>query len=326
MVVLHRQPALHRRPPLRIRAGLFPAGPAARSVGQPVGLAGGRSVPGAPGSHRYRWPVAFAISSGSTAPVRASPARASTRDASGTATGRLAGTQAPARRRLTAVAEGVRFTLRLTPNKPPVINGENGVSQKAEGSGKASYYVSFPLLAVEGSLNGAAVSGTAWMDHEWFTHQLEDFQQGWDWFSIQLGGGGAAPTELMLFELRRTDGSLDPYSSGTYIDADGPRHALEAGRLSPGAPGILDQSAAPARAIRWSGASRFPRWAWRWCAAPQCPTRNWCPRTGAGPTYWEGAVTYSGSAARRGIPGNDRLRQTHALVRALRDNNLHETL
>ncbi len=116
---------------------------------------------------------------------------------------------------LSALAEGVRFTLSLTPRTAPVINGENGVSQKAEGVGKASYYVSFPLLTVEGQLNGAAVTGTAWMDHEWFTHQLEDYQQGWDWFSIQLGGGKAANqsrNELMASSnLRRTDDAPDPF-------------------------------------------------------------------------------------------------------------------
>ena len=31
-------------------------------------------------------------------------------------------------------------------------------------------------------------------------------QQGWDWFSVQLDNGA----ELMLFDLRRTDGGIDP--------------------------------------------------------------------------------------------------------------------
>ena len=67
-----------------------------------------------------------------------------------------------------------------------------------------------------------AVKGTAWMDHEWFTHQLEPGQTGWDWFSIQLENR----TEMMLFQLRRKDGSIDPYSSGTYIDETGKAHHL----------------------------------------------------------------------------------------------------
>jgi predicted secreted hydrolase len=59
------------------------------------------------------------------------------------------------------------------------------------------------------------------MDHEWFTHQLEPGQVGWDWFSIQLDDR----TDLMLFQLRREDGTVEPYSSGTHIDSQGrPRH------------------------------------------------------------------------------------------------------
>ncbi|MBV8905297.1 MAG: carotenoid 1,2-hydratase, partial [Acidobacteriia bacterium] len=90
---------------------------------------------------------------------------------------------------LTAVTSGIHFQLRLKPEKPPIINGENGLSQKAEGAGMASYYVSLPRLAVEGTLNGVAVGGLAWMDHEWFSSQLAADQVGWDWCSIQLDNG-----------------------------------------------------------------------------------------------------------------------------------------
>ena len=65
------------------------------------------------------------------------------------------------------------------------------------------------------------------MDHEWFTHQLEENQQGWDWFSIQLDNG----SELMLFELRRKDGAIDPHSAGTYVDAQGRSRRLTAARF-----------------------------------------------------------------------------------------------
>ena len=118
-----------------------------------------------------------------------------------------------------------RFHLDLSPEKPFVIQGENGVSQKADGPGRASHYVSFPLLSATGTINGMPVHGTAWMDHEWFTEQLANDQIGWDWFSIQLENH----TELMLFELRRKDGSIDPYSSGTYIDAQGKAKHLRRG-------------------------------------------------------------------------------------------------
>jgi predicted secreted hydrolase len=101
-----------------------------------------------------------------------------------------------------------RFELQLTlhSEKPPVINGENGVSQKAEGAGRASYYISLTRLTTNGSLElnnkRFEVSGTSWMDHEFFTHQLDSTQIGWDWLSLQF----ADNTELMLFHIRRKDG------------------------------------------------------------------------------------------------------------------------
>ncbi len=107
---------------------------------------------------------------------------------------------------LDAIADNFRFHLRLEPQKPFIIEGENGLSQKAEGRGRASYYLSFPLLKATGTINASSVTGQAWMDHEWFTEQLDPAQTGWDWFSIQLDNH----TELMLFQLRHKDGSIDP--------------------------------------------------------------------------------------------------------------------
>ena len=57
------------------------------------------------------------------------------------------------------------------------------------------------------------------MDHEFGTSFLEPEQRGWDWLSIQLSDG----RELMLYQLRRADGSRDPRSSGTIVDRVGPR-------------------------------------------------------------------------------------------------------
>jgi predicted secreted hydrolase len=190
---------------------------------------------------------------------------------------------------ISAVADGIRFNLHLTPAKAPVIHGENGVSQKAEGAGKASYYVSFPRLAVEGVLNGAAVSGLAWMDHEWFTHQLEANQQGWDWFSVQLDTGA----EFMLFQLRHTDGSIDPFSSGTYIAPDGRTTHLKRSDF------VLQP------AEYWTSPKTSARYPVRWrIAIPAMKLTLQCAAAipdqelvdSQGPTYWEGAVTYTGSA------------------------------
>ena len=111
--------------------------------------------------------------------------------------------------------------LTLKPAKPLVIHGQNGVSKKAEGEGRASHYYSFTRLSSEGVLRIGkqefAVSGLSWFDHEWTTNQLAANQVGWDWFSLQLDDG----SDLMLFQLRTKDGGRDPNSAGTFVDANG---------------------------------------------------------------------------------------------------------
>ncbi len=130
--------------------------------------------------------------------------------------------------RLEAIADRFQFSLDLHPEKPPVIHGENGVSQKSAGAGHASHYISFTRIATQGVivLDGREyrVTGLSWMDHEFFTEQLDKNQTGWDWFSLQLDDG----SDLMLFRLRRKDGSADPFSAGTYVDSQGHARHLAA--------------------------------------------------------------------------------------------------
>ena len=123
--------------------------------------------------------------------------------------------------RLRAKGDGTALELHLSSTKPWVIHGENGVSQKADGEGHASHYFSGTRLASEGQLSVGGkyirVTGESWLDREWATNQLAPGQAGWNWFSIQLDDG----TELMLYQMRRTDGSVDPNSSGTFVGRDG---------------------------------------------------------------------------------------------------------
>ena len=117
--------------------------------------------------------------------------------------------------------------LSLIPHKPPIFHGENGVSQKSEGEGRASHYYSFSRLETAGRLmidgRSVAVNGWSWFDQEWATNQLTENQTGWDWLSLQFEDG----TELMLFQIRLKDGGRDPFSHGTWIDAKGASTAVK---------------------------------------------------------------------------------------------------
>jgi predicted secreted hydrolase len=116
--------------------------------------------------------------------------------------------------------------LLLTPEKEPVIHGQNGISQKAEGEGYASHYYSITRLKTEGKVflrnREIPAQGMSWMDHEFGSSQLRQYQVGWDWFSIQLDNG----MDLMFYQIRHQDGKTDPYSSGTIIFPNGSHRYL----------------------------------------------------------------------------------------------------
>jgi len=122
--------------------------------------------------------------------------------------------------------EGLALELQLIDSKGPVAHGDAGYSQKGAGSGNASYYYSQTRLLAEGSLQIGAesfeVSGLGWSDHEYSTSVLSSGQVGWDWFAIQLHDG----SEVMLYYIRRADGSIDPFSSGTLVAPDGSTQVL----------------------------------------------------------------------------------------------------
>jgi predicted secreted hydrolase len=201
---------------------------------------------------------------------------------------------------LEAIADRFSFELFLKTEKPPAIHGRNGVSQKAEGAGKASHYISLTRLTTSGGiiLDGKrfSVEGTSWMDHEFFSHQLEANQSGWDWFSLQLEDR----SELMLFRLRRTGGSVDPYSAGTYVDSQGHTTHLAAS----------DFTVTPGRT--WTSGTTGGRYPVEWTigvpslggfkASIRTPMAQQEITGGArsGTTYWEGAIEVD--ATRRGHP------------------------
>ncbi len=112
------------------------------------------------------------------------------------------------------------FVLNLAPQKPLVIFGTNGVSRKAADPTASSHYLTFPRLAVSGTVTlddtNLPVTGEAWMDHEFSSSQVGADQVGWDWLSLQLFDG----RELMAYRMRRTDDSTDPYSTVAWVDRE----------------------------------------------------------------------------------------------------------
>jgi predicted secreted hydrolase len=117
--------------------------------------------------------------------------------------------------------DGVTLDMKVVPQKPLVFHGKDGASQKAAGLGNASHYYSCSRMLATGELTigeeKISVAGQAWLDREWATNQLAADQVGWDWFSLQFKDG----SELMIYQLRKKDGSADPVSSGTWIDRAG---------------------------------------------------------------------------------------------------------
>jgi predicted secreted hydrolase len=128
--------------------------------------------------------------------------------------------------RIQADTEDVSLDLTLVETMPPVLHGDGGLSQKGPEPGNASYYYSIVRQATSGELvigeETFQVDGLSWKDHEYSTSALSPGSVGWDWFSLQLDDGSA----LMLFQIRRDDGSIEPYSSASFISNDGALQTL----------------------------------------------------------------------------------------------------
>lgn len=127
----------------------------------------------------------------------------------------------PGQVRLFAQSEATTLELLLTATLPPVLHGDEGLSAKGAEPGNASSYYSLIGLESAGTItvNGEsfAVTGESWKDHEYSTSALSEGSVGWDWYSIQFDNDYA----LMFFQIRREDGTLEPFSSGSWIDPQG---------------------------------------------------------------------------------------------------------
>jgi predicted secreted hydrolase len=194
------------------------------------------------------------------------------------------------------------IVLTVVPEKPLVIHGTGGISRKGAASEQASHYYSFTNLATTGTITigdeSFEVTGSSWMDHEFGSADLSPDLVGWDWFSLQM----ADRTELMLYRLRRADGSADPVSSGTFVDRQGQGHALSFNDFT------LDPVSF------WTSPVSKARYPQKWRLA--IPSRNLSlelvPRMAEQElrtdrstqvTYWEGAIEGRGTSGAEPLAG-----------------------
>jgi predicted secreted hydrolase len=164
-------------------------------------------------------------------------------------------------------ARDFALELELTAPRPPQLQGERGFSRKGPRPEEASYYYSRPQLAARGTLDGEAVRGTAWLDHEWSSRYLAPEASGWDWCGINLHDGGA----LMAYRIRAKAG-------GVYYAPPGVAFAP------------LRTWRSPRTGVEYPVAMRVQANGRRYELEPLLDDQELDARASTGTIYWEGAV------------------------------------
>ena len=194
------------------------------------------------------------------------------------------------------------LALTLQPAKPLVTHGAAGISRKGKDVGQASHYYSFTRLATSGKLtiDGESfdVTGLSWMDHEFGSAELGTDQVGWDWFSIQLEDD----TELMLYRMRRKDGSSDLASSGTVVSPDGRSRHLEVTDFQIESTGSWTSPESKATyPSRWK--LTFPSLDLVLDVTPLLADQELRTSRSTKVSYWEGAVAVTGTKQGKPVKG-----------------------
>lgn len=181
------------------------------------------------------------------------------------------------------------FDIKLTPSQPTLVQGERGYSRKGPRPHNSSYYYSEPQLQVSGSITRAgkpaAVSGAAWLDHEWSTDSLDADTTGWDWIGANLADGGA----LMAFQVRSKTGAT-LWAHATWRDASG-----KITQFSPDQVRFTPQRRwrSPRTNAEYPVATQLTTGDTVWDIAPLQDDQELDSRRSTGAVYWEGAVTLS---------------------------------
>jgi predicted secreted hydrolase len=204
----------------------------------------------------------------------------------------------------------IGLELTLDPGRAPTINGRNGVSQKGSAGGNASHYYSLTRMPTRGSIiiegERVEVTGLSWMDREFGTSFLEPDQQGWDWFALQLSDG----SDLMLYQLRRRDGSRDVHSSGTLTRPDGRVTTLESKdfTLAPSGPTYRAAGTGAVYPVGWR--VEVPREGLVLTVSTPLPAQELDATASTGVAYWEGLVDVAGISRGGTVTGRGYLEMT----------------
>ena len=192
---------------------------------------------------------------------------------------------------LKAFSDGMEIDLRLVPAKPLVFHGKRGLSKKGQGQGQASYYYSFTDLRTEGMIRvpgmtaSVEVKGISWFDQEFGSNQLAPEQAGWDWFALHIGDG----RDLMVYYLRKKDGSVEMESSGTLVERDGTSRHLNRSDIETT---VLSYWKSEKSGGRYPAGWRIrvPAAAIDITVSPLVADQEMITTASTGITYWEGAV------------------------------------
>jgi len=183
-------------------------------------------------------------------------------------------------------ARDFSLDLEFAPTQPPLLQGDKGVSRKGPDPAQASYYYSEPQLRVTGTLQvggaSVAVTGTAWLDHEWSSTVMAPEASGWDWAGINFADGGA----LMAFRMRdKSGGAL--WAGGAHRDREGRVRMFAPGdvRFTP-----LRVWRSPRTGVTYPVEMQVDVAGATYQLKPLMDDQELDSRASTGTIYWEGAV------------------------------------